>query len=113
MLIKGLPTERVELNVPVRSGERKIRKTSPGKAEEAERRGKNALELLNLKVTPSQRRCSERREELLTPGFSQWNIEPQSFSWYFSKWNLATMPGNLFQCLLKYRFLGPILIFSH
>ena len=49
MLIKSLSIERMELNVPVRSGERKISKTRPGKAEEAERRGKNALQLLNLK----------------------------------------------------------------
>lgn len=62
MLIKGLPTERMVLNVPVRSGERKIRKTSPGKAEEAERRGKNALELLNLKS--HQARGEAQKESL-------------------------------------------------
>lgn len=39
----------MEINVPVRSGERKISKTRPGKAEEAERKGRNALELLTLK----------------------------------------------------------------
>ena len=62
MLIKGLPTERMVLNVPVRSGERKIRKTSPGKAEEAERRGKNALEVLNLKS--HQARGEAQKESL-------------------------------------------------
>ena len=61
MLIKGLPTERMELNVPVRSGERKIRKTSPGKAEEAERRGENALELLNLKSHQARGEAQKER----------------------------------------------------
>lgn len=67
MLIKSLPSERMGFNVPARSGKRKIRKTRPGKADEAEGRGQNAQGVAEPEATPSQRRCSERKEELLTP----------------------------------------------
>lgn len=112
MLIKSLPSERMGFNVPVRSGKRKIRKTRPGKADdEAEGRGQNAERAAEPEATPSQRRCSERKEELLTTSVSSWNSSAQKL-WLVS---LQVWPTHhaLGWCLLKCRLLGPVLVFPN